>query len=47
MTAAETRALAGACGLKAVVEVETGSIQPENIASGVTWTRMAFVREET
>jgi SAM-dependent methyltransferase len=44
VTAAETEALAAAAGLATVVKVETTSIQPSNIASGVTWTRMAFRR---
>lgn len=42
VTAAETAALAEASGLVTLVNVETGSIQAANIASGVTWTRMAF-----
>jgi len=44
VTAVETQELAEACGLVTVVSVETGSIQPANVASGVTWTRMAFRR---
>jgi protein-L-isoaspartate O-methyltransferase len=44
VTAAETLALAEALGLRALVNVETGSIQAVNVASGVTWTRMAFGR---
>ncbi|MFL5298499.1 MAG: class I SAM-dependent methyltransferase [Phenylobacterium sp.] len=44
VTSAEARALAAASGLSTVVDVETGSLQPANIASGVTWTRMAFAR---
>jgi SAM-dependent methyltransferase len=44
VTAAETEALAAASGLAALVNVETASIQAANIASGVTWTRMAFGR---
>lgn len=45
VTAAETAALAQAAGLAVLVSVETGSIQATNVASGVTWTRMAFGRE--
>jgi hypothetical protein len=37
-------ALAEGSGLGALVKVETGSIQANNVASGVTWTRMAFGR---
>ncbi|HZZ67397.1 MAG TPA: class I SAM-dependent methyltransferase [Phenylobacterium sp.] len=44
VTAAETIALAEASGLTTVVNVETGSIQPINVASGVSWTRMAFAK---
>ena len=44
VTATDTAALAMACGLSTRVNVETGSIQPANIAGGVTWTRMAFAR---
>lgn len=44
VTAADTAALAAAAGLRTLVEVATGSIQPANIATGVTWTRMAFGR---
>ncbi len=44
VSAAETRALAAASGLVAIVEVATSSIQQVNINSGVTWTRMAFAR---
>ena len=39
-----TLKLAGEAGLTTLVNVETGSIQTTNIASGVTWTRMAFGR---
>ena len=42
VTAAETIALACAAGLDILVNVEISSIQPANIATGVTWTRMAF-----
>lgn len=44
VTAAETEALAAASRLAVLVSVQAGSIQPSNIASGVTWTRMAFRR---
>jgi SAM-dependent methyltransferase len=44
VSAGETAALAEASGLATLVRVETGSIQPVNVASGVTWTRMAFGR---
>lgn len=44
VSAQETLDLARACGLRCLVNVETGSIQPANIAAGVTWTRMAFAR---
>jgi hypothetical protein len=44
VTAAETIAFAKVSGLSTLVNVETGSIQAVNIASGVTWTRMAFGR---
>jgi hypothetical protein len=44
VTAAETIALAEASGLATLVNVETSSIQFANVASGVTWTRMAFGR---
>jgi SAM-dependent methyltransferase len=42
VTAADTIALACLAGLDVLVNVETISIQPANIATGVTWTRMAF-----
>jgi SAM-dependent methyltransferase len=42
VSAAETVGLAEAAGLSTLVNVETGSLQAWNIASGVTWTRMAF-----
>ena len=42
VSAAETIALAELSGLAVLVNVETGSIQAANIASGVTWTRLAF-----
>ena len=45
VTAAETSGLAEAAGLDTLVKVETGSIQAMNVASGVTWTRMAFGRD--
>jgi SAM-dependent methyltransferase len=44
VTANETMALAEAAGLATLVNAKTGSIQAVNIASGVTWTRMAFGR---
>jgi SAM-dependent methyltransferase len=44
VTAAETTAFAKAARLATLVNVETGSIQAANIASGVTWTRLAFGR---
>jgi SAM-dependent methyltransferase len=44
VTATETIALAEAAGLTTLVNVKAGSIQAANIASGVTWTRMAFGR---
>lgn len=44
VTAAETLALAKAAGLATLVNVETASIQAVNVASGVTWTRLAFGR---
>jgi len=44
VTAAETAALAAAAELATLVSVATGSLQSANIASGVTWTRMAFGR---
>jgi hypothetical protein len=44
VTAAETIGLAEDSGLGLLVKVETGSIQAINVASGVTWTRMAFGR---
>jgi SAM-dependent methyltransferase len=44
VTAAETTELARQSGLVTLVEVVTDSLQPANIASGVTWTRMAFGR---
>ena len=42
VTAMDTIALAEAAGLTTLVNVQTGSVQAVNIASGVTWTRMAF-----
>lgn len=42
VSATETIALAEASELSTLVQIETGSIQASNIASGVTWTRMAF-----
>ena len=47
VTAIETIALAEAAGLTTLVNVKAGSIQAVNIASGVTWTRMAFGRART
>jgi SAM-dependent methyltransferase len=47
VTAAETMALAEASGLRTLVQVETSSIQAVNVASGVTWTRMAFGRSRS
>ena len=44
VTAAATLAMAEASGLATLVNLETGSIQPVNAASGVTWTRLAFGR---
>ncbi|HEY8004292.1 MAG TPA: class I SAM-dependent methyltransferase [Phenylobacterium sp.] len=44
VSAPETIGLAEAAGLTTLVNVETGSIQAVNVASGVTWTRMAFGR---
>lgn len=44
VTAAETLTLAEGSGLRALTKVETGSTQAVNVASGVTWTRMAFGR---
>jgi SAM-dependent methyltransferase len=44
VTAPETIALAEAAGLTTLVNVKAGSIQAANIASGVTWTRLAFGR---
>ena len=44
VTVIETIALTEAAGLTTVVNVKTGSIQGANIASGATWTRMAFGR---
>jgi SAM-dependent methyltransferase len=44
VTVIETIALAEAAGLTTLVNVKSGSIQAVNIASGVTWTRMAFGR---
>ncbi len=44
VTAGETIALAQASGLATLVHVETDSIQAMNVASGVTWTRLAFGR---
>jgi protein-L-isoaspartate O-methyltransferase len=44
VTAAESMKLAEASGLRTLVNVDTGSIQAVNVASGVTWTRMAFGR---
>lgn len=44
VTARGTAALAETCGLSMLASVETGSIQAVNVASGVTWTRMAFGR---
>ena len=44
VTTPETIALAESAGLTTWVNERTGSIQAANIASGVTWTRMAFGR---
>jgi hypothetical protein len=44
VSASETIALAEASCLSTLVNIRTGSIQAVNVASGVTWTRMAFGR---
>lgn len=44
VTAAETRALAAREGLIQILEVDQDSIQPANIAAGVTWTYVVFRR---
>ena len=40
----ETIELAGRSGLRAVLNVASESVQPRNIAAGVTWTKLAFRR---
>jgi len=42
VTAQETIALAREHGLRAVFEARNASLQPENIAASVAWTRLAF-----
>jgi hypothetical protein len=41
----ETLELALQHGLQAVLNKQTGSIQPGNRAAGITWTRLAFRHE--
>jgi len=41
----ETMELARQHGLRAVLNTQTGSLQPGNIAADVTWTRLGFRRE--
>ena len=45
VSAEETIQLASAYGLRTVLNVETESIQHGNRRMGVTWTRLAFVRD--
>ena len=40
----ETIDLAAECGLSPVINVTRDSIQPINLAAGVTWTHLAFSR---
>ena len=42
VAAAETVTLAAHCGLEVLLNERTGSIQPENRAAGIEWTRLAF-----
>lgn len=44
VSGAETAALAGTEGLERVLEATTPSLNPQNRADGVTWTRIAFAR---
>ena len=43
VTAVETIEFARAAGLRPIINVQTDTVQPANRASGVTWTRLAFV----
>lgn len=45
VSAAETIQLANAQGLRTVLHVETESVQRRNRDMGVTWTRLAFVKD--
>lgn len=45
VSAEETIQLASAYGLRTVLNVRTESIQEENRRIGVTWTRLAFVKD--
>ena len=42
VSAEETIALAQSCGLAAVLNAQTPSLQPSNIEAGVTWSRIVF-----
>jgi 2-polyprenyl-3-methyl-5-hydroxy-6-metoxy-1,4-benzoquinol methylase len=44
VSAEETVELAHAHGLRSIVAVRTGSVQPANRQTGVTWSRLAFDR---
>lgn len=44
VTAEDTTRLAQTWGLKPLLQVSTASVQAANVASGVTWTCMAFQR---
>lgn len=45
VTAEETVRLAQTWGLRPLLEVSTASVQATNVASGVTWTCLAFERD--
>ena len=46
VSAEETIRLALAQGLLPVLNVRTQSVQPGNRLAGVTWTRLAFVKNQ-
>jgi len=45
VSGAETVALAEPCGLRCMLDIATPSVLPGNRLAGVTWTRLAFVRQ--
>ena len=45
VTGEETAALGARCGLTCLLKLATESINPENIARGITWTKVALAKE--